>query len=251
MGLSFVINIGIGMALGCLLPLVFQHADKIMTPFGLLTLIGTSLSVVGLVISNHAGMLRDYEKHKLQIEKSTVSANKNGNHKLGLILAIIAGITSSGQNFVFSLTYDLQTIAKNVGATDLGASTIIWPAFMLCAFIPYAMYTLYLHGKNKSFVNYRQTDTIKYFLFILVMGLCWYGSVLLYSKASKLMGSSLGPLICWPILMVLIILVSNFWGWKHKEWEGCGNKAKKLIKQGLLFLVLSIIVLSCSSIFSN
>jgi L-rhamnose-H+ transport protein len=249
LGLGFVINLGLGIGLGFLLPLIFQHADKIMTPFGMATLAGTLLSVIGLIISNHAGILRDREKHKLQLgeEEGTAIGKNSSKHTLGVILAVIAGFSSAGQNFAFSLTYSMQPLAESMGANDFGAANIIWPGFLVCGFIPYALYTLYLHNKNKSFINYRQEGTGKYHIFAIIMGLCWYSSLIFYSKASQLIGGDLGPLIGWPMFMVLIILVSSFWGWKHKEWEGCGEKPKKVMRQGLVYLILSIIVLAYSS----
>lgn len=245
--LGFAINLSLGISLGFLLPLVFQHADKIMTPFGITTLAGTLLSVIGLIISNHAGILRDREKYKLQIAEQNNTSKSNNKHKLGVILAVIAGFSSAEQNFVFSLTYSMQPLAASMGANDFGAANIIWPGFLACGFIPYALYTLYLLYKNKSFVNYRQSSTGKYYIFAFIMGLFSYSSLLFYSKASQLIGGSLGPLIGWPMFMALIILVSSFWGWRYKEWEGCGNKTKKVMKQGLMFLILAIAVLAYSS----
>jgi L-rhamnose-H+ transport protein len=245
LGLGFVINLGLGISLGFLLPLVFQHPQQIKTPFGIITLVGTALAVVGLIISNRAGRLRDREKKSIALE--LYGDEQKSNHTLGVVLAAIAGLASAGQNFAFSLTYAMQTTASHLGASALGAANIIWPGFLVCGFIPYAAYTLYLHGKNRSFYNYRKTGTGKYHLFAVIMGLCWYGSLIFYSKASQIIGV-LGPLVGWPIFMVLIILVSSFWGWKHKEWEGCSKKAKNVMKLGLLFLVAAIVVLGCSSL---
>lgn len=248
LGLGFVINIGLGIGLGFLMPLVIQHPDKIFTPFGAFTLVGVLLAVVGLIISNKAGILRDQDRNAAESKAGEGQPVRSNAHKIGVILAVLAGVSSASQNFVFSFTSKLQEMAVSAGAGQLGAANIIWPGFLLCGFIPYAGYTLYLLAKNKSFGNYRQAGIGKYYLFGLIMGLFWYGSLLFYSQASRLIGS-LGPLVGWPLFMVLIILVSSFWGWQHKEWDGCGTRAKSMMKRGLLFLILSIIVLGYSSIF--
>lgn len=255
LGLGFVINLGVGISLGLLLPLLIQHSDHISTPFGYVTLIGTACAVIGLIISNHAGILRDRDRRTLNsvggvaIEADALAetaAGAHGKHALGVILAIIAGIFSAGQNFTFSFTYQLQDIARQLNPASgegIGAASVIWPLFLICAFIPYALYMLFLLKKNKSFVNYSARGTGKYYLFAIIMGLFWFGSLMFYSKASQLIGS-LGPIVGWPLFMVLIILVSSFWGWKHKEWVGCGNKAKNIMKLGIAFLMLAIIVLA-------
>jgi len=249
LGLGFVINLGLGISLGFLLPLIIQHPQQIFTHFGLITLCGTIIAVAGLIVSNHAGKLRDREKCKLysmMAAAQSLPPIRNNKHTLGVILAAIAGLSSASQNFVFSLTYGMQEIASHIGTSQFAAANILWPGFLLCGFIPYAIYTLYLHNKNKSFACYKEKGTIKYHLFAIIMGAFWYSSLIFYSKASQLIGT-LGPIVGWPIFMVLIILTSSFWGWQHKEWEGSGVKARKVMRNGLILLILAIIVLGYSS----
>jgi len=241
-GLAFVICLGLGTGLGFLLPLLFQHPDEILTPFGLVTILGTVFAITGLVISTYAGHLRDKNKGSGQHSRHTMKQF----YMVGVLLAVIAGIFSAGQNFAFSLTAPLQDLAANMGANAFGAANIMWPAFLIFTFIPYAGYMLFLHHKNRSFQNYQKKGTGKYFLYAFFMGACWYGSLLFYGKASQLIGK-VGPVVGWPLFMVLIILVSNFWGWRHREWENCGSRAKVAIWVGILFLILSVVALGYSS----
>jgi L-rhamnose-H+ transport protein len=241
-GLGFVINLGLGIGLGFLLPLVIQHPHQIPTPFGFLTLLGTALAVAGLIVSNHAGLLRDRQRSR----PAQAAQGRPGTHALGVLLAALAGLSSAGQNVAFSLTGGLQVLAVKMGAGAFAAANILWPGFLLCGFIPYALYTLRLHRKNDSFALYKEAGTAKYHVFALAMGACWYGSLLFYSKASQLIGD-LGPLVGWPMFMVLIILTSSFWGWRHKEWDGCGPKAMAVMRRGLALLMSSILVLGYSS----
>lgn len=242
-GLGFAINLGISIGLGFALPLIIQYPQKILTPFGFITLTGTTLAIIGLIISNHAGLLRD--RHKLQTAPLEQHQTK-GKHFLGVFLAIIAGLGSAGQNFTFSYTYPIQNLATSIGAGDFAAANIIWPGFLLSAGIPYLLYMLYLHFKNSSFTSYQQKNIGKYYLFALIMAIFSYGSLLIYCKASQLIGA-LGPMIGWPMFMVLIILISSFWGWRYQEWRDCGEQAKNAMKLGIGFLVTAVIVLGYSS----
>ena len=165
---------------------------------------------------------------------------------MGVILAALAGLSSASQNAVFSFTCGVQELAGKMGAGDFAAANIIWPGFLLCGFIPYAGYMLYLHSKNGSFPCYKEEGSVKYHFFALFMGAFWYSSLVFYGKASQLIGS-MGPVVGWPLFMVLIILTSSFWGWKHNEWEGSGDKAKSVMKNGLGLLVLAIVILGYSS----
>ena len=250
LGLGFVINLGLGIGLGFLLPLIFQHPEKIATPFGVVTLIGGALAIVGLIVSNHAGMLRDREKKAQQAGQQggavSESAAEKSKHLAGVVLAALAGLSSASQNFIFSLTHSMQDSALAMGVNDFAAANIIWPGFLLCGFIPYALYTLYLHQKNQSFAGYKESGTAKYYLFAIVMGAFWDGSLVFYGKASQLIGS-IGPVVGWPVFMALIILTSSFWGWKHNEWQGCSAKIKQVMWRGLLLLIFAVIVLGYGS----
>ncbi len=238
--LAFVINLGLSIFLGFLLPLVIQHPKFIPTPFGTATLFGCLLAIVGLIICNKAGNLRTKEKH------STSETAKRGLYGVGVILAVIAGLSSAGQNFAFSYTSQMQDLAASLGMHHLGAATIMWPGFLFFGFIPYTIYMLSLHAKNKSFANFKLPGTRRYYLFALFMSIFYYGSIMLYSKASALIGS-LGPVVGWPLFMALIILASNFWGWQSGEWDGCSAKIKHTLGLGLLFLILSVVVLGYGS----
>lgn len=245
-GLGFLVNLGLGISLGYLLPLLGQHSDKILTPFGLITFAGTTIAMIGLFIANKAGKLRNHEQSTLKgiVENEN---KKNNNYKFGILLAIVAGLVTATQNFAFSLTYDMQTIALNMGASSLGAATIIWPIYLTSCAIPSTIFYLFLHKKNNSFECYKQPQQFKYHLLALSMALLWYVPVMLFSLAAKMVGN-LGPLVGWPMYLVLVILSSNFWGWKHKEWEHCSVKAKKIMRNALLTLIAAIVVLACGSI---
>src|SRR3990167_7737043 len=145
-GLGFVINLGIGIGLGFSLPLVIQHSQDIITFFGLMTLIGSILAILGLIFSTYAGHAHD-KRQKNQATHTTTQ------YYIGVSLAAIAGLFSAGQNLAFSYTVAMQHMALDAGASQLGASIILWPGFLFFTFIPYVIYMLYLHKKNSSWNN--------------------------------------------------------------------------------------------------
>ena len=81
------------------------------------------------------------------------------------------------------------------------------------------------------------------------MGLFWCGSLILYSKASQLIGI-LGPVIGWPLFMAFIILTSNFWGWQQGEWQQAPAKSKALLSKGIILFVVAVVVLGYSAHFA-
>lgn len=236
--LGFVINIGLGTGLGFLMPLVVLHPQEISSKFGAVTLIGTVFIIVGLLYSFYAGVTRDKKRKQLDHAKT-------GNYHTGVLLAIVAGFFSACQNFSFAATSSLQKIALQHHLGHFVSANIMWPGFLICAFIPYAIYMLYLHQKNRSFKKYSSISILRYSPIAFTMAFFWYGSLMLYSKASLHIGN-LGPIVAWPLFMVLIILTSNFWGWRHGEWAHASNKATKIMKRGIIALLIAVIVLAYS-----
>jgi L-rhamnose-H+ transport protein len=248
LGLGFILNIGLGTALGFLLPLLTLHADKLFSPAGITSIAGIFLIIISLLVSYRAGSQRD--KEKLSTQTASQQTLKKTAYSLGVLLAILAGVFSAGQNYTFALTGHMQQVALSSGADSLVASVIIWPPFLTCGFIPYALYMLYLHRKNNSFKAYGESHFLKNSIFGIVMGAFWFGSLTIYSKVSLMIGD-LGPVVAWPLFMALIILTSNFWGWQHKEWTGCHPAVKRNALLSVVILVAAVVVLAYSANLSN
>lgn len=240
LGLAFVLNIGLGTSLGFLAPLLILHPEKTLSLFGLATFIGCALIIIGLILSYIAGKKRD------QIKKPHLHPHiSKHNYHIGVVLAIIAGFFSALQNFVFSATFNLQTVALNTGLNQLPASIIIWPIFLSFSLVPYFFYMLYLHHKNKSFHIYWHPLSVINIPISFIMALFWFGSLVLYSKSSLQIGE-LGPVVAWPLFMVWIILTSNFWGWREKEWEHCPASVNKMMHKAIALLILAVVILAYS-----
>lgn len=240
LGLAFVLNIGIGTGLGFLLPLFLLHPQQILTPFGYATLLGGALITAGLLVYYRAGKQRDICLRQIR------PAANSSSYSIAVLLAIVAGVCSAIQNFTFATTHDLQTLALASGVSHLAASIIIWPVFLTFSWIPYGVYMIFLLYKNKSFNYYFGPRSLTNGLLSLGMGIFWYGSLVLYSLASLLIGA-IGPIVGWPLFMVMIILTSNFWGWRHHEWAHVSATVVQQAKIGVGLLILAVGVLAFSA----
>jgi len=80
------------------------------------------------------------------------------------------------------------------------------------------------------------------------MGVGYWGSLVFFSKASEVIGGDLAPTIAWPLFMVFIILTSNLWSWKSREWEHAGRSAGMKMFVSLALFVVAIVVFSYSSV---
>jgi len=239
-GLSYVINIGIGTAGGALLPLIIIYPQKIFTTFGLFEIIGIILFLFGVILASRAGILRDqslkHTKEQTQI--------KPGKVLLGIMLVILAGLSAAGQGFTYAYCIpSMQKIALNMGMNKLAAANIPWAGIFLAAFIPYTLYFVWKCIKNKSFSKFFVANTKKYWWYAFLMSLFASGCLFLYSKAAQILGS-LGPVIAWPMFMSFVVLTSNILGIIQKEWQHANQKTKYLLGFGILLLIFAIIALS-------
>jgi L-rhamnose-H+ transport protein len=247
-GLAFVINISMGTAGSALIPILW-HKGIWGTPYSYAQLIGIIIFVVAVIIGAAAGAARDKNKEGAQTENKNIHQIKPGMLVLGVLLAVLAGIgsVSQGVTYIWANPTVSALAANQFGVSKLASGVIAWVIIFSSAWIPYALYFLILNIKNKSFHNYRASGSCKYWLWLIFMGIGYWGSLVFFSKASEVIGGSLAPTIAWPLFMVFIILTSNFWSWKSHEWDGAGSKAIKTMWASLVLFIAAIVVFSYSS----
>jgi hypothetical protein len=98
-GLTLAILTGLGVSIGTTVPLIykgsglFKDAPDLTSPAGLIVLCGVAVMIVGVVLASAAGFGRDRELKKLQ--------KTSGSFFGGLIMVVIAGVTSAGMSLAF------------------------------------------------------------------------------------------------------------------------------------------------------
>jgi len=162
---------------------------------------------------------------------------------------VVAGLGSAGQNLTFAKTVLMQKMALVSGASTMASAFIIWPGLLTAAFVPYALYMLYLNVKNRSFSVYLTAEK-RFYFYALLMALCWFGSLVFYSQATHVIGD-LGPVVIWPLFMVLIILTSNCWGWYFGEWREADRQTGYLIGVAITLFVLAVAVFSVAAYLAH
>lgn len=249
-GLAFVINISMGTSGSALIPILW-HKGIMGTAYSYVQIVGIIVFIIAVCFGAAAGAAR--ERHKKDIgdiaEDSKARKIKPGMLLLGVILAIIAGAGSvcQGVTYIWANPAVRGIASSQSNITDLAGSVIAWVVIFSAAWVPYAIYFLILNIKNKSFSKIATSKTGKYWLFTILMGIGFWGSLIFFSKAADVIGGDLAPTIAWPLFMVFIILTSNFWSWKSGEWRDAGSRAMKRMTISLALFVAAIIVFSYSS----
>jgi L-rhamnose-H+ transport protein len=244
--LNFAIAIGISTASGSLVPLVFQHSDKIFTPQGELILLGVALTLVGIVLSAIAG--REKEKQfRLTFEEVEGEAGSKArlSFATGLTFCILAGLGSPLGNFGLAFCTPTVNRAVELGASVSNKYNAIWAPLYTASLVPYLVYCIYLWRKNHSFGLFRAPGTGINWLYGAVMGLLWMGSSAIYGVGAARIGD-MGPVLGWPLFMSIIIITSSVWGFLTGEWKGAGKKSTNAMVGAITFLILGFITLAYS-----
>lgn len=219
-GLSFAINLGLGMALGSMFVVIDQHA--MLSWHGLMVSSAILLILLGLIINYHT------QKHN-----SISPVTSHQRYRLGWLLAIMVGITSGLQNITFIV------LAVNHSSLGTQANPFwIWPPFLTAAALPMLIGFWYRSKQAQANINSTAALNLSSFLLIVVMGLFFVGSLVLYSEGMYILPQAL-HVIGWPLFMVLIIFTSQAWGWIYREFR---NRLG-MICSSILFL-LAIMMLA-------
>jgi L-rhamnose-H+ transport protein len=230
----FTITLSTSAASGSLLPLLTQHPDRLFTRQGAVLLFGILLIALGVAFCGKAGLERDRAK---------ASATGNKDFLRGFSFALISGVLGSLLNLGLAYGDGIQQAARDQGASAVMSSNAVWLPCVYAGFIPGVLYCIYLMRKNSSTAFIRSHAAWYYWLMAACMGLLWYGSILLYSLSTTLLGT-LGPSIGWPLFLSCIVLMSTVVGVLTGEWNPSIRGPFRTLLLGLFLLIGAIGVLS-------
>lgn len=238
MALSFAITLGLGAALGAVVPILLKHPAILATHRGEVLLVGVSLMVAGVVVCSWAGRRRERERGA-----ETPVAGK-GSFASGLVMAAAAGILAPMLNYAlaFGDTFVLEALRHHTKAPD--APYAVWPIALAGGAVPNLAYSVWLLIRNATWANF--VPIWPQVLLGAVMGVLWMGSVAAYGTATTLLGL-LGASVGWSIYQISIILTSNISGWIAGEWRGSGMQSKVALWSGLFLLGIATLVITYSN----
>ena len=238
-GLSLTMGIVMGLAgsVGSLIPF-FQGSNSTSDPVFSYVLGGLLISLVGVALTAKAGIDRD------KLQNSNDSNNKSNIIK-GILIAVVCGVLSALLNVGFSNAAPIAKTAEDFGVITRNSSLVAWVVVLWGAFLMNALYCVYLLFKNNSWNSFNPINSFKAYRWSVIAGLCWFAALGVYGQGAALLGD-IGPVIGWPILLGLSLIISNFWAYRAGEWKNA-KKPFNLLLIGLVVLILSAIVLGLGS----
>ena len=232
-GLSLTMGIVMGLAgsAGSLIPL-FQIENATSQPSFPYIIGGLIISLIGVAITAKAGIDRD---------KLINSSSKSKNILKGLLIAVTCGLLSSLLNVGFANAAPIAEKAQEFGVITRNSSLAAWVVVLWGAFIMNFSYAVILLFKNNSWSTFSLKNSLNAYKWSLIAGFCWFAALGVYGQGAALLGE-IGPVIGWPILLGLSLIISNYWAYNAGEWNNAQKPFNKLLI-GLFVLIISAVVL--------
>ena len=239
MALGYPIIMGLIASLGSLIPLLIFFPGTLLETKGLVLLLGTALTIIGIVYCSKAGASKNPEE-------TEQSDTKKSGFAAGLTIAIFAGILSCFPNVGMAFATNMINAAKELGTSDTFAGNSVWALFFTIGFVVNFLYCLYLMIQRKNVKDYVNPETGKNIGHGALMAIMWIGSFYLYGMSAVMLGKW-GVVVGWPLFISLSIVVGNLWGIWKGEWKGAAKSARSLLTRGLVILVVAVIVIGISN----
>jgi L-rhamnose-H+ transport protein len=240
--ITYGIIMGLASVVGSLVPL-FQIPHFAASPSFPLIIIGVILMLIGVYISGLAGVKRDKAQ---QAAGKQIEGIKQGTaFRTGLIIAIISGVLSALLNVGFANASPIAKTAEAAGTLTRNSSLAAWVVVLFGAFIMNAGYALILLFKNKSWASFATGKSGKAYMWAALTGILWFGALGVYGQGAALMGQ-IGPVVGWPMLLGLALILSNVWAYFSGEWKGA-TRPFRLMLVSVGVLIISCIVLGYSN----
>lgn len=250
--LTGAILTGLGVIVGTTLPMVlkgtglFQHSPDIASPSGKVILAGLAVMLGGVVISSLAGFGRDRALNK---DEQAAGKPRSGGFLGGLMMTIIAGITSAG--IALSFVYGQGPIVeamKAKGAGDMTANIAVWAAALQGGALVNLVFPAYLMTKKKTWglLLGNGSDV----MLAIILGAQFILSVILMGRGMLLLGA-LGASVGIGIQQAMQIIGNQGVGFFSGEWRGIFGKPRLLMYASVGVLILAVIVMAYSNTLPN
>lgn len=217
--LCFGINMGTSAAIGSVLPFCLSGKQPSASSVGFLAG-GLLLTLLGIAVITKAGLMKE-------------QAQKSGNTKLGIRLAVISGLCSG----IMNVGFDKAAPLGKAAADSTAAAAVQWLPVLTGGMAASILCCTVLLFKKKTWHTFACKGAVGRSGILFLTSLVWLAALALYGIAAKKIGDA-GSSICWLIFNALALVVNNLWGLKTGEWKGT-QKAKKVLLLGNIIIVAS------------
>jgi L-rhamnose-H+ transport protein len=236
LGMSLGIGVAIGVTLivGTLVPPLIhgQAAALFMTRSGLTTMSGVIVALLGVAVVSWAGHQKEVQL-KGHLEEFNVG--------LGLLLAVMCGIFSSGMSFAIDAAQPMQSAALALGVNPLyaalpsyviimGGGAIINMAYCFVRLAVLPQLSL------RADLNQPGPTLAKNAALASTGGIMWYLQFFFYAWGAANIPQHLSY-VNWMLHMSIYVLCGSLVGLALGEWTGVQSKSIRLLWAGVLVII--------------
>ena len=244
--LTYGIVMGLAALMGALIPLL-RVENVTADPSFIYVVVGLSIMPFGVAIVARAGILRD--KVHAAAGKEVAGMQQGSAFRKGIGIAVTCGLLSSLINVGFANAQPIAKVAEESGALTRNSSLAAWVVVLLGAYLMNLLYSVVLLTRDKEWGSFATKGALPAYKWAIIAGLLWFGALGVYGQGSALMGD-LGPVIGWPMLLGLSLVVSNIVAVRVGEWAGAA-KELRFAMVGLAVLILACCILGYSNSISE
>jgi L-rhamnose-H+ transport protein len=236
MGMSLGIGVAIGVTLivGTLVPPLMhgQAAILFTTRSGLLTMAGVLVALMGVTVVSYAG-------HQKEMELG--SEVREFNVKLGLALAVMCGIFSSGMSFAIDAAKPIAAAAEHVGVNSLYAALPSYVLIMGGGAVINMSYCFIRLAFKKELSLHADLAQPRATLFrngslAAAGGIMWYLQFFFYAWGAANIPLRLAY-VNWMLHMSIYVLCGGLVGLALGEWAGVRRRPIRLLWAGILIII--------------
>ncbi len=240
LSLGFAIIYGLAAFIGAVIPFATTHG--LSMAHTVLTVASLLVMLAGVALCSFAGQWK---------EQSAVTSKRSGlSYGKGVLLCVASGLLGASGNLGFAAGEKIAAVARSLGVSNSGSSSIVWAYLCVFMFLFNAGYAAVLLIRNSSFSRFADRQGAKFFLYGVLMGALWMAGFSFYGTGVQWLGR-LGLSLGWGIFMCTVVLVANCCGVVTGEWRGAPRSARRKLALGLVVLVIAMIGLSVSNAMSD
>ena len=236
LGISLGVGVAIGVTLvvGTLMPPILHGQAALLfgTRSGLLTMAGVFVALIGVAVVSYAGH---------QKEAQLRGAPTEFNLKLGLLLAILCGIFSSGMSFAIDAAQPMQAAALKLGVDPLYAALPSYVFIMgggALVNLSYCFIRLAALPRLSLRADLGQPSATLFRNGALAAtgGIMWYLQFFFYAWGQANIPVHLSY-VNWMLHMSGYVLFAGIVGLVLGEWKGVGSRPIRLLWLGMLVII--------------
>ena len=237
MSVGYATIMGITTAVGSILPFLVKSPADILTPGGLVILVGIVGCVFGVAVCGRAGLLR---------ERQAGSAGKRRGFGLALFVCAASGVLSSCANLGFAFTSRVGDEAQRLGVRPVFSTLASWMPVFWGATVSLLLWFGGLQMKRGTWRKNVGPDAVHDWLMGVLMGGIWFVATIPYGMGAYYLGR-LGTSVGWAVNIASSLLVANVFGFLTGEWTGATLRVRRSLYAGLSILIVAIVLLAVGS----